>query len=95
MKHFLSEFENLHDIEELTYNVHNITILAEDVRRFGSLDRVNFSFWKLYEKVEESLPETSICSLTNESPNYSWEDIPIQKDKENRGQETFSEKNTL
>lgn len=93
MKHFLSEFENLHDIEELTYNVHNITILAEDVRRFGSLDRVNFSFWKLYEKVEESLPETSICSLTNESPNYSWEDIPIQK--ENRGQETFSENNTL
>lgn len=41
MKYFVDQFKTLYGAEELVYNVHCLCHLAEDVRRFGPLDRVS------------------------------------------------------
>lgn len=41
IRYFLEQFGNLYGIEEMVYNFYSLCHLADDVRRFGSLDRVS------------------------------------------------------
>ncbi len=55
VKHFLSEFEQLYGADELVYNVHSLTHLADDVRRFGALDGVSaFPFENYMRKLKKA-----------------------------------------
>lgn len=55
MKHFVSEFEQLYGGDELVYNVHSLTHLADDVRRYGALDGVSaFPFKNYMRKLKKA-----------------------------------------
>ena len=41
IRYFLEQFRTLYGVEEMVYNVHCLCHLADDVRRFGPLDRVS------------------------------------------------------
>lgn len=53
VKHFLSEFEHMYGADKLVYSVHNLTHLAEDVKRYGALDAVSaFPFENYMRKLK-------------------------------------------
>lgn len=55
MKHFLSKFEQLCGADELVYNVHGLTHLADDVRRYGALDGASaFPFENYMRKLKKA-----------------------------------------
>lgn len=52
LMYFVSNYENIYGEEYLSYNVHNLIHLVNDVHRFGSLD--NFSCFK-YENYMQKI----------------------------------------
>lgn len=54
MTHFLNEFQQLYGADELVYNVHNLSHLADDVRRYGALDGISaFPFENYMRKLKK------------------------------------------
>ncbi|KAL2083702.1 hypothetical protein ACEWY4_021475 [Coilia grayii] len=54
MTHFLNEFEQLYGADEIVYNVHNLSHLADDVRRYGALDGISaFPFENYMRKLKK------------------------------------------
>lgn len=80
---FVSHFGNIYGDQYLSYNIHNLFHLANDVRTFGSLD--NFSCFK-YENHMQKIKKnyTNLVNLWRNCPivypkNYSFQSKHVSK----------------
>lgn len=68
---FVERYESFHGVGRLTYNIHNLIHLANDVKNYGSLDNFScFPFENYLRRLKQKIKaaEENNCSLQKPNP---------------------------
>lgn len=73
LEHFVQTFADIYGSDNLVYNIHSLTHMVDDVKRYGCLDNYNaFPFESFMFKAKRSLRKNNqslaqICNRVEES----------------------------
>lgn len=68
MKYFVKTFIILYGKDQVSYNVHNLLHICDDVARFGTLDQFGAFIFENYLQSKEIIKKTRKTITTNNSP---------------------------